>query len=56
MEELDSNVAVFDNMFDFASEADRAKIRGLTAVALQALTIAGEPVEPVKLQAYHSSV
>lgn len=34
MEELDSNVAVFNNMFDFASEEDRAKIRGLTAVKL----------------------
>jgi hypothetical protein len=32
MEELDRNVEVFNNMFDFASEADRAKIRGLTAV------------------------
>jgi len=31
MEELDKNVEVFNNMFDFASEADRAKIRGLTA-------------------------
>lgn len=34
VEELDKNVAVFNDMFDFASEADRAKIRGETAVKL----------------------
>jgi predicted TIM-barrel fold metal-dependent hydrolase len=34
MEEFEQNVAVLDNMFDFASEADRAKIRGLTAMKL----------------------
>ena len=34
MEEFDRHVEVFENMFDFASEEDRAKIRGLTAVKL----------------------
>lgn len=31
MQQFAQNKALFDEMFDFASEADRAKIRGLTA-------------------------
>jgi predicted TIM-barrel fold metal-dependent hydrolase len=34
MEQFDKNVAVFEEMFAFASAADRAKIRGLTAARL----------------------
>jgi predicted TIM-barrel fold metal-dependent hydrolase len=34
MEEFDRQVQLFDAMFDFASEPDRAKIRGLTAMKL----------------------
>jgi predicted TIM-barrel fold metal-dependent hydrolase len=34
MEEFERNVVVFEEMFAFASEADRAKIRGLTAARL----------------------
>ena len=34
MEAMEQNAAVLDNMFDFASEGDRAKIRGLTAMKL----------------------
>jgi len=34
MEEFDRQVRLFDVMFDFASEADRAKIRGLNAMKL----------------------
>jgi predicted TIM-barrel fold metal-dependent hydrolase len=32
--DFEKNVAMFDGMFDFAGEADRAKIRGLTAQKL----------------------
>jgi predicted TIM-barrel fold metal-dependent hydrolase len=34
MEEFEKQVALFDEMFDFASETDRAKIRGLNAARL----------------------
>jgi predicted TIM-barrel fold metal-dependent hydrolase len=34
MESMEQNVAVLDNMFAFASESDRAKIRGLTAMKI----------------------
>ena len=34
MGSMEQNVAVLDNMFGFASESDRAKIRGLTAMKL----------------------
>ena len=34
MEQFESNVAIFDEMFDFAPESERAKIRGLNAVKL----------------------
>lgn len=34
IEAFEQNIAVLDNMFDFASETDRAKIRGLTAIKL----------------------
>ena len=34
MEEFDKQVQLFDAMFDYASESDRAKIRGLTAMKL----------------------
>ena len=34
MAEFEKNAAVMDNMFDFASEEDRAKVRGETAVRL----------------------
>lgn len=34
IEEFDKQVRLFDSMFDFASEPDRAKIRGLNAIKL----------------------
>lgn len=34
MEEFENQVAMFNEMFDFAAEADRARIRGLNAVRL----------------------
>ena len=34
LDDFQQNVAMFEEMFDFASEADRAKIRGLTAARL----------------------
>ena len=34
MEEFDQQVQLFEEMFDFASETDKAKIRGLNAMKL----------------------
>jgi predicted TIM-barrel fold metal-dependent hydrolase len=34
MEQFERNVAIFDEMFEFAPESDRAKIRGLNAMKL----------------------
>ncbi|MGE0405080.1 MAG: amidohydrolase [Candidatus Korobacteraceae bacterium] len=34
MEQFDRNVAIFDEVFDFAPESERAKIRGLNAMKL----------------------
>ena len=34
MEEFEKNVAILNNIFDYASAQDRAKVRGLTAMKL----------------------
>jgi predicted TIM-barrel fold metal-dependent hydrolase len=34
MKEFEQAIALFDEIFDFASESDRAKIRGLNAMKL----------------------
>jgi len=39
LKDFEQNVAMFEKMFDFAGEADRAKIRGLTAARLYGFPI-----------------
>jgi len=41
LKDFEQNVAMFEKMFDFAGEADRAKIRGLTAARLYGFPVRG---------------